>query len=95
MLWYDEAAIRRCSEAGVGFLDSKVDKVLEVNEGLSSVLCYGGRSIKSRCFSTRFSSSWFYQSEVFVKVALFVSRGAIGEHVLEELLKYVPYAIFG
>lgn len=38
----------RCAEAGVGYFDSKVERILEVDEGLSSVLCNSGRTIKSR-----------------------------------------------
>lgn len=40
--------VRRCAEAGVGYLDTKVERILEVNEGLSSVLCNSGITIKSR-----------------------------------------------
>ncbi|KAG0583854.1 hypothetical protein M758_3G166500 [Ceratodon purpureus] len=43
-----EELVRRCAEAGVGYLDSRVDRISEVNEGLSSVLCTSGRTVKSR-----------------------------------------------
>lgn len=43
-----EELMKRCAEAGVSFLDSKVDRILEINEDLSSVLCSSGRAIKSR-----------------------------------------------
>ena len=51
MQWDDKPADSeycRCAEAGVGYLDSRVDRISEVNEGLSSVLCTSGRTVKSR-----------------------------------------------
>lgn len=50
--WGEKSAIDvtycRCAEAGVVFLDSKAERILEVDERLSSVQCNGGRAIKSR-----------------------------------------------
>lgn len=43
-----EELLRRCAEGGVRYVDSKVDRILEVDEDLSTVLCTNGKNIKSR-----------------------------------------------
>lgn len=43
-----EELSRRCAEAGVRYLDSKVDRILEVNEDLNTVVCTSGRTVNSR-----------------------------------------------
>lgn len=40
----------RCAEGGVRYVDSKVDRILEVDEDLSTVLCTNGKNIKSRYY---------------------------------------------
>lgn len=38
----------RCHEFGVHYLDSKVDKIIEANDGCSVVVCEGGLNIPCR-----------------------------------------------
>lgn len=85
----------RCAEAGVGFLDSKVDKVLEVDEGLSSVLCHSGRTIKSRYCLFAIHSLGLVSSDLSsIKFFPWFQRDAIGEHVLKGDLKHVRQSAF-
>lgn len=40
--------LRRCQEAGVTYLDSKVERIIESNDGHSLVACQGGPTITTR-----------------------------------------------
>jgi hypothetical protein len=38
----------RCAEAGVGYLDSEVERILETDENRSTVICANERRINCR-----------------------------------------------
>ncbi|OEL16306.1 Lycopene epsilon cyclase, chloroplastic [Dichanthelium oligosanthes] len=83
-----EELLRRCYEAGVTYLNSKVDKIIESPDGHRVVYCERGREILCRLAIVASGAASGFQSNTLSQETCLASKDAMPFDVLKKRLMY-------